>query len=70
MARSKGITLLIEGVLYDQLAEREVSRDLKDFRPAFNFTFREPGTLCQRRFDMQSQGSINKTQAGTGGRES
>jgi len=41
MARSKGITLLIEGVLYDQWLSAEVSRDLKDFSGSFNFTFRD-----------------------------
>ncbi|MBB3947209.1 prophage tail gpP-like protein [Rhizobium skierniewicense] len=39
--KTKGITLFIDGVQYDQWLSGEVTRDLKDFAGSFSFTFRD-----------------------------
>lgn len=38
---SKSIQLYLDGTLYDQWTDGEVTRDLKDFSGAFSFTFRD-----------------------------
>lgn len=41
MSKPKGISLYIDGTLYNQWLSAEVSRDLKDFSGSFSFSFRD-----------------------------
>lgn len=63
MAKTKGMTLTIGGVQYDQWLSGEVTRDLKDFSGEFSFTFRDQ-VRSMKTFIYSSVGTPYKLRPG------